>query len=74
MREHKGGGKMNEFDTGHRDQYDKPFIVGSKVEWIDSGGYICSSEIILKDGCMIGVESWERFILVKDFTTDFRVI
>lgn len=66
---------MNGFDTGHKDSWSKkPFLVGSKVQWIDSEGWTCTGEIIIKDGCKIGVESWEGFIFVSDFTDDYRVI
>ena len=65
---------MRGFNTGYKDRLGRPFLVGSKVQWRDSEGYGCESEIIIKDGCKIGIESWEGFIFVCDFTNDFRVV
>lgn len=65
---------MNGFDTGYCDEQGRKFLVGSKVEWKDSEGWTCRGDIILKDGCMIGVDSWEGFVLVKDFGHKYRVV
>ncbi|GFN32514.1 hypothetical protein PCURB6_27740 [Paenibacillus curdlanolyticus] len=59
--------------TGYKDRNGEKICIGSKVEWIDSEGFPCESEVIIKD-CMIGVDSWEGFILVKDFGNKFTVV
>lgn len=63
----KGSDNMKGFNTGYKDYYGNPFLVGSKVEWQDRDGWYCQSEIIVKDGCKIGIDSWEGFIFVCDF-------
>jgi hypothetical protein len=64
---------MKKIDTGYKDAYDNPIFVGSKVQWIDSEGFPCEAKVVIKDS-MIGVDSWEGFILVKDFDHTFRVV
>lgn len=65
---------MRAFDTGHKDRSGKSFLIGSRVSWIDKEGFPCEGEIILKDGCKIGVDSWEGFIFVCDFDSKFKII
>ncbi len=67
-------GELEGFKTGYKDWKGSEFIVGKHVEWIDKEGFPCSSELIFKDNCMIGVETWEDgFILVRDFGEKFKV-
>lgn len=63
---------MRGFDTGHKDHNGRPFLVGSRVEWIDSEGFPCRSEIVVVNGCKIGVYSWEGFIFVCDFEIGYK--
>ncbi|MCY7948015.1 hypothetical protein P8891_06270 [Bacillus atrophaeus] len=65
---------MQGFDTGYKDILEKPFLVGSEVSWIDSEGYPCESKIVVKNGCKIGIDSWEGFKFVCDFDSRFKVI
>ena len=61
---------MKGFDTGHKDCNGLPFVVGCQVEWFDSETFPCNGEVIVLDGCMIGVESHEGFVLAKDLNNE----
>ncbi|MCK2000511.1 hypothetical protein MZM54_03770 [[Brevibacterium] frigoritolerans] len=65
---------MNGYNTGFNDTNGNSLLVGSSIEWIDSNGTPYQSKIIVKDGCMIGVENDGNFVLVKDFTGEFKVV
>ncbi|WP_339193858.1 hypothetical protein MKY95_19010 [Paenibacillus sp. FSL P4-0176] len=54
------------FDTGHKDENGKAYIVGATVEWIDDETFPCSAKIVLIDGCKIGVETHEGFVFACD--------
>ncbi|KDN89942.1 hypothetical protein EF87_21110 [Bacillus amyloliquefaciens] len=65
---------MQGFDTGYKDRLGKSYLVGSKVSWTDSEGYPCESKIIVKNGCKIGIDSWEGFKFVCDLDSRFIVV
>lgn len=66
---------MKGFDTGHKDSNGIPYLVGCKVEWFDSETFPCSAEVVVVDGCMIGVDSNEGFVFAKDLNKEgYRVM
>lgn len=63
-------------DTGFKDYLGNPYLIGSLVEYFDSEGFTCSTELVVRDNFSIGIDGWDRRVDIDEMSNSekYRVI